>query len=98
MLLTGTGSLTIRFPRDARAAVLNLTCFRGRSVKARFDCNGRVFDGDMPIGRSQLTLEKHDDISKLTFDIESWSPAEELQSSDSRRLGLHLESITFVKS
>ena len=97
LLLTGAGSLTILFPRGAREAILNLTCFRGGSVKARFDCNGTVFDGDMPGGRNQLTLERADDVSKLTFDIEPWSPAEELQSSDSRTLGLHLESIAFIK-
>jgi hypothetical protein len=97
LILVGVGSLTLVFPSNATRAVLNVSNFRNRDLHVLFTSNGAsLFDGALHPGATTIQIPRVGQSAAVRFEVERWVPNDELGNGDTRTIGMHVESISFM--
>ena len=97
LVLLGHGSLALRFPGEAVAALVELHNYRPSPVALRVTHEGEVlFSGTVQPGAATIRLPRRGDAMRCSFDGEVWVPDDELGSGDVRSLSLHLTGLGFA--
>jgi len=98
--MTGSGTSELMVPAtptNSRTAILGLQNFRGKPIHIDIsDDEGTIVTRDLPPGRSDIEIATHRLRTKLRFSTETWIPAQESVGTDDRKIGIHLEDVSFV--
>lgn len=100
LILSGGGAMSLRCPVSTTCVHFNFSIFRQVPLRVTFRAGGQtLLEGYYGSGQHVVQIDNlgSDKVIPIEFDVEQWSPHEELGSADSRRLGIHLNEIVFKK-
>jgi len=97
LVLLGRGSLSLSFPEDSEAALLDIQNYRASPVPLR------ISYGDVPLynaavqpGLTTVQLSRQAAIMQCDLDGEVWVPDDELGTGDLRGISLHIVRLRFT--
>ncbi len=94
-----TSRLDVPTPPGVGTALLGFHNFRAQSVSVSIAGDGIAIARDMPPGRTEIEIGigigADRLVTKLLISAETWVPDQEVGNGDRRKIGIHLEDVSF---
>ncbi len=96
LVSTDVSSLFIPVPDNSKTVSLGLQNFRGRGIRVSIVNEDRtIITRNLTPGRNDVDIQINAKQAKLIVSAETWVPAEECNNGDYRRIGIHLQDVSF---
>ena len=96
MTCLGAGKLLVPAPANSSTVSFGIINFRAKPLRVTISNGaGRLVERELQPGRNEIEVSVRDAAGPLRFGGELWVPDSELGNGDGRRIGFHLQDVTF---